>query len=110
MSIFVPFGPVARAQSPTGAQRVANSAARVICAAVVVGCLSGCGTINEKVSAGMGDYIPQIAGGLPANAPPRPGSARYDAYMKEMDRRRTLPPAEREAAEKANPSALGPAE
>ena len=35
--------------------------------------LGGCGTINEKLSAGMGDYVPQWAGGLPADAPPRPG-------------------------------------
>lgn len=86
------------------------AASRVLCLAAVAAGVSGCGTINEKLSAGIGDYVPQVAGGLPANAPPRPGSAKYDAYMKEMDRRRTLPPAEREAAEKANPSALGPVE
>ena len=58
--------------------------------------LSGCGTINEKLSAGMGDYIPQWAGGLPADAPPRPGTAKYDEFMKERERRRLMPAAERE--------------
>jgi hypothetical protein len=60
--------------------------------------LSGCGTINEKLSAGMGDYVPQWAGGLPADAPPRPGTAKYDEWMKERERNRLLPASEREAA------------
>ena len=50
-------------------------------AALLLGALSGCGTINEKMSAGMADYIPAWAGGLPADAPPRPGTAKYDEYM-----------------------------
>ena len=37
--------------------------------------LSACGTINEKLADGIGDYVPQWAGGLPADAPPRPGTA-----------------------------------
>jgi len=36
--------------------------------------LSACGTINEKLAAALGDVIPQWAGGLPADAPPRPGT------------------------------------
>jgi hypothetical protein len=56
--------------------------------------LGGCGTINEKLSAGMGDYIPQWAGGLPADAPPRPGTAQYEEYMKERERKRLMPAAE----------------
>jgi hypothetical protein len=38
--------------------------------------LGGCGAINEKLVAGMSDAIPQWAGGLPADVPPRPGSAK----------------------------------
>src|ERR1700751_2001225 len=53
--------------------------------------LGGCGTINEKMSAGMGNYIPQWAGGLPADAPPRPGTLQYDAYMQERERQRLIP-------------------
>ncbi|WP_156332604.1 hypothetical protein [Rhodopseudomonas sp. AAP120] len=61
--------------------------------------LGGCGTINEKLTEGMADHVPQWAGGLPANAPPRPGTAKYEAYMKEQERRRNMPAAEREKLE-----------
>jgi len=64
--------------------------------------LSGCGTINEKMSAGMGDYIPQWAGGLPADAPPRPGTPQYDAYMQERERQRLMP------ADQRNPKPTKP--
>jgi hypothetical protein len=50
--------------------------------------LSACGTINEKLAAGISDAIPQWAGGLPADAPPRPGTAKYDEFMKERERKR----------------------
>ncbi|SFJ87206.1 hypothetical protein [Bradyrhizobium sp. Gha] len=63
--------------------------------------LAGCGTVNEKLSAGMGDYVPQWAGGLPADAPPRPGTPQYDAYMKERERKRLMPAADREKEEQA---------
>lgn len=56
---------------------------------VLVVCgLSACGTINEKLAAGLGDVIPQWAGGLPPDAPPRPGTAKYDEFMKERERKR----------------------
>jgi hypothetical protein len=57
--------------------------------------LGGCGTINEKVGAGMADYIPAWAGGLPADAPPRPGTAAYDEFIKERERKRLMPASER---------------
>ena len=57
--------------------------------------LCGCGTINEKLAAGSADFIPAWAGGLPNDAPPRPGSAKYDEFMKERERKRLLPAAER---------------
>ncbi|WGD55395.1 hypothetical protein QA641_16855 [Bradyrhizobium sp. CB1650] len=69
--------------------------------------LSGCGTVNEKLSAGMGDYIPQWAGGLPADAPPRPGTPQYDAYMKERERKRLMPATERDKEEQAQKGATG---
>jgi hypothetical protein len=71
--------------------------------------LAGCGTVNEKLSAGMSDYIPQWAGGMPADAPPRPGTAKYDEYMKERERRRLIPAAERgEETQPAQSSGLDP--
>ncbi|GLR97839.1 MULTISPECIES: hypothetical protein [Bradyrhizobium] len=70
--------------------------------------LSGCGTVNEKLSAaGMGDYVPQWAGGLPADAPPRPGTPQYDAYMKERERKRLLPAADREKEDQAQKGTTG---
>lgn len=72
-----------------------------ILALVVAGLgLSGCGTINEKLAAGMSDSIPAWAGGLPADAPPRPGTAKYDEYMKERERKRLMPAADRPAEAK----------
>jgi hypothetical protein len=66
--------------------------------------LSGCGTINEKLSAGAADIIPTWAGGLPSDAPPRPGTAKYDEYMKERERKRLMPAAERGEENKAAPT------
>jgi hypothetical protein len=65
-------------------------------ALALAGCaLGGCGTINEKLSAGTADLIPAWAGGLPADAPPRPGTAQYDEFMRERERKRLMPAAER---------------
>ncbi|HVX76384.1 MAG TPA: hypothetical protein VHB49_09665 [Bradyrhizobium sp.] len=75
--------------------------------ALVVACaLSGCGTINEKLAAGMGDYVPQWLGGLPPDAPPRPGTAKYDEWMKERERQRLqpAPPADAAGANSSTPS------
>ena len=59
-------------------------------------CLTACGTVNERLAAGVSDIIPAWAGGLPADAPPRPGTAQYDEYMRERERRRLLPASERD--------------
>ena len=50
--------------------------------------LGGCGTINGKLADGVADYVPQWMGGEPADAPPRPGTAKYDAFQKEQERKR----------------------
>jgi hypothetical protein len=68
----------------------------LLAAALAAGALSGCGTINERMSAAMGDYVPQWAGGLPADAPPRPGTAKYDEFMRERERQRLLPADQRD--------------
>jgi hypothetical protein len=71
----------------------------LLAVALLAGGLSACGTINEKLAAGLGDVIPQWAGGLPADAPPRPGTAKYDEFMKERERKRLEPaPAKDDAA------------
>jgi hypothetical protein len=82
-----------------------------VSALAVLACgLSGCGTINEKLADGVGDYVPQWLGGLPADAPPRPGSAKYDEFMKERERKRLepAPPKDDAAAAPASSSALNP--
>lgn len=64
--------------------------------------LTGCGTINEKMAAGVSDTIPAWAGGLPADAPPRPGTAKYDEFMRERERKRLLPASERDQLPKGD--------
>ena len=70
--------------------------------------LSGCGTINEKLAAGLGDVVPQWAGGLPADAPPRPGTAKYDEFMKERERKRLEPASPKDEAGQPSSSGLEP--
>jgi hypothetical protein len=77
-------------------------------AAALLACgLSGCGTINAKLAAGVTDAIPQWAGGLPADAPPRPGTAKYDEFMKERERKRLEPAPNRDDAAKVPAASLG---
>jgi hypothetical protein len=68
------------------------------------GGLGACGTINEKLSAGVSDVIPSWAGGMPSDAPPRPGTAKYDEYMRERERKRLEPAVPSDAAAKSNAS------
>ena len=74
-------------------------------ATAALSCLTGCASVNEKLSAGMGDYVPQWAGGLPRDAPPRPGTPEYDQFMKERERRRQMPAAERDKETQSNANA-----
>lgn len=67
--------------------------------------LAGCGTINEKIAAGVSDAIPAAIGGMPADAPPRPGTAKYDEFMRERERKRLMPASERDKEEKSAPAA-----
>jgi hypothetical protein len=76
----------------------AHHIATILALALAGSALSGCGTINEKLATGAGDYIPQWAGGLPRDAPPRRGTPEYDAYMKEQERKRLEPAANANAA------------
>jgi hypothetical protein len=70
--------------------------------------LSGCGTINERLAAGVSDAIPAWAGGLPADAPPRPGTAEYDEFMRERERKRLMPASERDGAAKSGQTLPSP--
>ncbi len=81
----------------------------VLLAVALLACgLTGCGTINEKLAVGASDYIPQWLGGLPADAPPRPGTAKYDEYMRERERKRLEPAPPKGDVANSNASSLDP--
>ncbi|XIA64066.1 hypothetical protein ACFIOY_34850 [Bradyrhizobium sp. TZ2] len=86
----------------------ARHIAMIATVALAGGGLGGCGTINEKLAAGVSDTIPAAIGGLPADAPPRPGTAKYDEYMRERERKRLMPASERAEEAKPDPEARGP--
>ena len=80
--------------------------ATVLAVALLACGLSACGSINEKLAAGMGDHIPQWLGGLPADAPPRPGTAKYDQFMRDRERKRVEPAPAKDETGQSSPSGL----
>ena len=77
----------------------------LLAATALLACgLSGCGTINEKLAAGVSDAIPAWAGGMPADAPPRPGTAKYEEFMRERERKRLEPAPPKDAPVNSNAS------
>ncbi|MEA2994768.1 MAG: hypothetical protein QOG74_317 [Alphaproteobacteria bacterium] len=79
----------------------------LIALALAASGLSGCGTINGYLASGVSDYLPQWAGGLPRDAPPRPGSAKYDEFMRERERKRLETAAPKDEAGTASAASLG---
>ena len=78
-------------------------------ALVLLSCgLGACGTINERLADGIGDFVPQWLGGLPADAPPRPGTAKYDEFMREREQKRLEPAAPKDGATPSSGSSLDP--
>jgi hypothetical protein len=67
--------------------------------------LGGCSSINERIGSGVGDVLPQWAGGLPPDVPPRRGTPEYEEYMKERERKRLEP-----ASNNANAAVSGSAQ
>ncbi len=64
----------------------------IVIAVALLACgLGGCGTINGYLANGAADNLPPWLGGLPADAPPRPGTAKYDEYVKAREQRRLEP-------------------
>jgi hypothetical protein len=80
----------------------AHQLALLVVVAIQACDLAGCGTIDERMAAGVSDAIPAWAGGLPADAPPRPGTAKYNEYMRERERKRLLPASERDEISKGD--------
>ena len=86
--------------------------ASTLISALLTASLAGCAS-TPSTGRNVGDFIPHWAGGLPADAPPRPGTPEYDAFMREREQRRQTPAAERDketppeatsAAPPSNPS------
>ena len=63
----------------------------VLAFALAATILGGCASINERLAPAVGEAIPQWAGGLPRDVPPRRGTPEYDAYMQERERKRLEP-------------------
>lgn len=74
----------------------------------MAGSLGGCGTINGWLATGLEDYIPAWAGGLPSDAPPKPGTLKYDEWMKERERQRLEAAAKKDESGPSAASALEP--
>jgi hypothetical protein len=81
----------------------------VVVATAALACgLGGCGTVNHYMAIGLEGAIPAWAGGLPADAPPRPGTLEYDEFMRQREQQRQQPAAKKDDAAPSTPLALGP--
>ena len=76
--------------------------------ALAVCSLGGCGTINGYLANGVADHVPHWAGGLPPDAPPRPGTAQYDEFVRERERKRLEAAPPKADADSASSSSLDP--
>ena len=56
--------------------------------------LAGCGSMGPTI----GDALPQWAGGLPKDAPPRPGTPEYEEYQRRITEPKAQEPAQEQAA------------
>lgn len=63
--------------------------ALLLCANLLSACVSS--DTASKVSAGIADSLPVWAGGEPRDAPPRPGTPEYDAWMAERTKEAARP-------------------
>jgi hypothetical protein len=77
----------------------------LIAVAALPACLlGGCSTINTSL-AGTGEALPTWLGGMPADVPPRPGTPKYDEFVKEQERKRLEPPPPKEEPAQGQPPA-----
>jgi hypothetical protein len=80
----------------------------VIAVTLMAGSLGGCGTINGWLATGLEDVVPVWAGGLPNDAPPKPGTLKYDEWMKERERQRLQAAATQKDNNDKSAASLGP--
>jgi hypothetical protein len=103
-----------RIQADFGIGATARARHTVTIAALALAALAlgACSSINERMAPVIGDNLPQWAGGLPKDVPPRRGTPEYDAYMQEQERKRLepAPPANANAAAQgaSSPTSLQP--
>jgi hypothetical protein len=79
----------------------------VLAVMLPAGVLGGCSTINTSL-AGTGEALPTWLGGMPADAPPRPGTPKYDEFMKEQERKRLTPAPPKEEPAQSPSAGLTP--
>jgi hypothetical protein len=94
--------------APVRTRHIAVFAALMLAGAI----LGGCSSINDRIGPAIGDNLPQWAGGLPKDVPPRKGTPEYDAYMQEQERKRLEPApsnANASAPTSSSPTPLNPA-
>jgi hypothetical protein len=80
----------------------------ILLAVALLACsLGGCATVNGYL-AETGEVLPTWLGGMPADVPPRPGTAKYDEFMKEQERKRLTPAPPKEQPAQSPAAGLAP--
>lgn len=73
--------------------------ATIFLCSVLASGLAGCGSVGPMV----GDALPQWAGGLPKDVPPRPGTPEYEEYRRKLTEPKPAAPSEQEQTKLAAP-------
>ena len=89
---------------PVSTNHIATTVALALAGLALCCPLGGCSSINEKLAAGVSDTLPQWAGGMPPDVPPRRGTPQYDEYMRERERKRLEPAVTTDGAKPASPA------
>jgi hypothetical protein len=63
--------------------------------------LGGCASTRSFVSAKVADIIPEWAGGVPADAPPRPGEPGYEKFERDLNAQLAAPKTDKAAEGKS---------
>jgi hypothetical protein len=78
---------------------MANLIALLVVASTVLGSCSE--------ASNMANYMPAWAGGIPKDAPPRPGTPEYDAFRQKLETEAARDKSKDPSAPKANPAITG---